>query len=58
MTLIRGTSLAGYPELVAELGGDPGSLLRTVGISAETGGDYTAFIDYVGVLRSLEAAAR
>jgi AraC-like DNA-binding protein len=58
MTLIRGTSLAGYPELVAELGGDPGALLRTVGISADAVGDYTAFIDYVGVLRSLEAAAR
>ena len=58
MTLIRGTSLAGYPELVAELGGDPEALLRTVGISADAVGDYTAFIDYVGVLRSLEAAAR
>jgi hypothetical protein len=58
MTLIRGTSLAGFPELVAELGGDAESLLSTVGISADAVGDYTAFIDYVGVLRALEAAAR
>ncbi len=58
MTLIRGTSLAGFPELVAELGGDAEALLSTVGISADAVGDHTAFIDYVGVLRALEAAAR
>lgn len=58
MTLIRGTSLAGFPELVAELGGDAEALLSTVGISADAVGDRTAFIDYVGVLRALEAAAR
>jgi len=58
VTLIRGTSLAGYPELVAGLGGDAGALLSTVGIPADAVGDYTAFIDYVGVLRALEAAAR
>ncbi len=58
MTLIRGTSLAGFPELVAELGGDAAALLSTVGVSADAVGDYTAFIDYVGVVRALEAAAR
>jgi AraC-like DNA-binding protein len=58
MTLIRGTSLAGFPELVAELGGDAGALLKTVGMSANAVGDRTAFIDYVGVLRVLEGAAR
>jgi AraC-like DNA-binding protein len=58
MPLIRGTSLGGYLDLVAELGGDGRALLRTVGISVDAVGDYTAFIDYVGVLRLLEAAAR
>ena len=58
MTLIRGTSLASFPQLVAELGGDAEALLSTVGISVDAVGDYTAFIDYVGVLRALETAAR
>jgi AraC-like DNA-binding protein len=57
MTLIRGTSLSGFPDLVVDLGGDPLALLRRYRLPATAVGDYEAFIDYVGVLRVLQDAA-
>jgi AraC-like DNA-binding protein len=58
MTLIRGTALAGYEDLVREHGGDPDELLRAAGIPHEAVGDYGAFVDYVRLLRAVESAAR
>ncbi|MEP9363832.1 AraC family transcriptional regulator [Nocardioides sp. CN2-186] len=58
MMLIRGTSLTGFRELVDELGGDPDRLLRDVGISARSIGDYGEFIPYVPLLDVLELAAQ
>lgn len=32
MSVVRGTALSGYAELVAELGGDPAALLQAAGV--------------------------
>jgi AraC-like DNA-binding protein len=53
----RGTSLASYPRLVTELGGDPLRLLRAAGIRPPDVGDYDAFIPFRGVLQAVESAA-
>lgn len=58
VTLIRGTALAGYDGLVRERGGDPGALLRAVGIPRDAVGKYAVFVDYVRLLRAVESAAR
>lgn len=58
MTQIRGTSLSGFPELVGELGGDSLGLLRRHRIPQSAVADYESFVDYVGLLRLLEDAAR
>ena len=58
MTLIRGTALGGYRELVAELGGDADGLLRAVGLNSDAVGEYGAFLDYRRMLHALESAAR
>lgn len=57
MTLIRGTALTGFRELVAERGGDPDRLLAEVGIPVEAIGDYGTFVSYLGLLEVLEKAA-
>lgn len=57
MTLIRGTSLSGFTELVTELGADPVLLLRRHRLPLAAVGDYEAFVDYVGLLRVLQDAA-
>jgi len=57
MTLIRGTSLSGFTELVTELGGDPVLLLRRHRLPLAAVGDHEAFVDYVGLLRVLQDAA-
>ena len=59
MSLIRGTSLTGFPELVRTLGGaEPDELLRRNSIPRTAVGDFDSFVDYVGLLRLLEDAAR
>lgn len=59
MSLIRGTSLTGFPELVRTLGGaEPDELLRRHSIPMTAVGDFDSFVDYVGLLRLLEDAAR
>ena len=57
MALIRGTSLSGFPGLVADLGSDPVVLLRKHHIPPAAVADYESFVDYVGLLRLLEDAA-
>lgn len=57
MTLIRGTSLTAFRELVAERGGDPDALLAEVGIPIGAIGDYGTFIDFAAVLVVIDRAA-
>ncbi|NYI77365.1 AraC family transcriptional regulator [Nocardioides panzhihuensis] len=57
MSLIRGTCLSGYPELVAELGGDPSRLLADAGLRIRDIGRNDVFISYVGVIAAVESAA-
>lgn len=57
MSLIRGTALSGFPELVAQLGGKPDEILSAAGIAKDAVGDHDAFISYRLGVRALEAAA-
>jgi AraC-like DNA-binding protein len=57
MTLIRGSALLGYVELVEELGADPETLLRSAGVRHTAVGDHDAFIAYRSVIAALEYAA-
>lgn len=57
MSLIRGTALAGFPELLAELGADPVPVLRAAGVKAGDVGEYDAFVSYLAVVRAIESAA-
>ncbi|MFC9556843.1 AraC family transcriptional regulator ligand-binding domain-containing protein [Rhodococcus sp. NPDC056960] len=58
MTVIRGTSLQGFAELVTELGVDPSALLARARLRAEVVGDHDSFIDYRSVITVLEFAAQ
>ena len=44
MSVVRGTSLSGYPRLVTELGGDPAELLRAAGIRPQDVGEHEVFL--------------
>ncbi len=57
MSLIRATSLLGYPELVRELGRDPAPLLAKAHISMRALSSQDAFVSYRSVIVALEAAA-
>ena len=57
MSVIRGTSLAGFPELVAELGGDLAALLQVARIPRPAVGDHDSFLDWRQVAMVLEVAA-
>lgn len=57
MSVVRGTALSGYPELVTELGGDPGRLLRAAGIRPADVGEFEVFMPFLGVMRAIESAA-
>ncbi|MDL9979048.1 AraC family transcriptional regulator [Microbacterium sp. ASV49] len=57
MSLIRGTSLFGFIELVEELGADPDALLARAHLSREAVGDHDTFVNYRSVVAVLEAAA-
>ena len=57
ISVIRGTALSGYPDLVAELGGDPNQLLRAAGIRSADIGRFDAFLTYLGVIHAVESAA-
>ncbi|MFF0450542.1 AraC family transcriptional regulator [Streptomyces sp. NPDC004609] len=58
MSLIRGTSLQGYPELVRTLGTDPGPLLDAAGVPREAVGDPGTFIRYRSLVAAVESAAQ
>jgi AraC-like DNA-binding protein len=57
VSVVRGTSLSGYPLLVAELGGDPVALLRAAGIRPQDVGDHEIFLPYRSIIVAVEAAA-
>jgi AraC-like DNA-binding protein len=57
MTVVRGTALSGYPELVRELGGDPVQLLRDAGIRPQDVGKHDVFVAISGVAGAVESAA-
>jgi AraC-like DNA-binding protein len=57
MSVIRGTSLSGYPRLVAELGGDPVELMKAAGIRPQDVGDHEVFLPYRSLLVAVETAA-
>lgn len=57
MSVIRGTSLTGFPALVTELGGDPDVLLSRAGIDRADVGRFDAFFTYLSVIHAVESAA-
>jgi len=57
MSVVRGTALANYPQLVQELGGDPLALLRDAGIRPEDVGKYDVFVAFRRVVAAVESAA-
>ncbi len=57
MSYIRVTALAGFPELVKELGGDVLALLREAGIPASAIDEADVFLPYRNVLHAIELAA-
>ncbi|HEU4360243.1 MAG TPA: AraC family transcriptional regulator ligand-binding domain-containing protein, partial [Mycobacterium sp.] len=57
MAVIRGTCLTGYPELVADCGGDPAALLARAGISRSDVGRFDTFITYLALISAVESAA-
>lgn len=57
LELIRASALQGFPKLVAELGGDPGELLRDCGVAPEVVGNPDAYITYRALAAVLEHAA-
>jgi AraC-like DNA-binding protein len=58
MALIRGSSLTGFNELVADLGYDPESILRRSGVRPQDVGDHDAFLPYRALAVVLEDAAQ
>ncbi len=58
MSLVRGTALSNYPALVAELGGDPASMLRAAGIRVRDVGNYDTFIPLRAAIQATESAAQ
>jgi AraC-like DNA-binding protein len=57
MSVVRGTSLSGYPQLVAELGSDPAELLHAAGIRTEDVGAHEVFVPYRSLILAVETAA-
>lgn len=57
MSVIRGTSLTGYPALVSELGADPEPLLARAGIKRSDVGRFDAFITYLALIHAVESGA-
>ncbi|OBJ28631.1 AraC family transcriptional regulator [Mycolicibacter heraklionensis] len=57
MSVVRGTALSGYPELVTELGGDPGALLLVAGVPDGSVGAHDIFVPYRAVILAVESAA-
>jgi hypothetical protein len=49
--------LSSYPQLVAELGGDPAELLRAAGIRPQEVGKHDVFLPYRSLILAVESAA-
>jgi len=58
MSLIRGTALLGYADLVTELGADADRLLRAAGVPAASVGNPEAYLGYRNVITAVESAAK
>lgn len=58
MSLIRGTSLLGFVDLVDELHGDPDRLLTAYQLDRNAVGNHDRFVSYRSVAGVLEAAAQ
>ncbi|WP_133542155.1 AraC family transcriptional regulator [Microbacterium sp. BK668] len=58
MSLIRGTALLGFADLVSQLNGDPDRLLAAYQLDREAIGDHERFVSYRSVAGVLEAAAQ
>lgn len=57
MSVIRGTGLLGFRELVADLHIDPDPLLHRAGIDPDDVGNHDVFVPYVNHIRAVESAA-
>jgi len=57
MSLVRGTSLQGFVELLDELGADSTAVLRRGHLAAEAVGNHDSFVGYRTVVGVLEDAA-
>ncbi|MGY4710256.1 AraC family transcriptional regulator [Mycolicibacterium sp. CBM1] len=57
MSIVRGTSLSNYPQLVARLGGDPVALLAAAGIDPACVGRQDVFVPLPRVAVAIESAA-
>ena len=53
MSLIRGTALLGYPDLVTELGGDADLLLRAAGVPTGSIGNPEAYLGYRNLITAV-----
>lgn len=58
MSLIRGTALLGYPDLVTELGADADLLLRAAGVPVASVGNPEAYLGYRNLIAAVESAAK
>ena len=57
MSVVRGTALSNYPQLVVELGGDPKPLLHSAGIRLQDIAEYGVFVPLRGAIQAVELAA-
>lgn len=57
-SLIRGTNMWGYTDLVRELGGDPYEFLGRYGVPADVGLDPDAFVSFRSAAQVLELTAQ
>ncbi|WP_425827241.1 AraC family transcriptional regulator [Streptomyces fractus] len=57
-SLIRSSSLTGFPTLVSSLGGQAEPLLRQAGIHPEAVGDPDEYVPYRAIVTALDLAAR
>ena len=56
--MVRAQAVRGYRELVAELGGDPGRLLRAAKIKSRAFDQPGTLISFGAMIRLLERSAR
>ncbi|MCX2933641.1 AraC family transcriptional regulator [Mycobacterium sp. CVI_P3] len=57
MSVVRGTSMSNYPQLVARLGGDTAALLAHAGIDPAAVGSSDVFVPLSRVIAAIENAA-